>query len=215
MNSTVIKYGLIGLALVAYFTFTNSSDEQYDALAASDIDLNAVLDVTVDTLYQVEEQFNESIPESGTEAGAEAQNLDGEVADEAFFILSETLTKNYNAAVPTLHDKTIGVSPQVDSSLFAFEDLNANQQMDEGEDGLFMIEIDGQNARIIATSRSGAVSDHAFSGSGLLTGFLLGSILSRQTRSGMDKSKLSSKKPVTAKSAARARAGSGSHRSGK
>jgi len=211
MNPSVIKYGLIAVVLVGFYLFSKSGDDQYGDLVANDIDLNAVLDVTLDTLYEVQEELNANLP---TSEGAQ-QELEGEAADNAFFLLSESLATNYNAASPELHPTTIGVAPKADASLLAYEDLDNNQEMGENEEGLFMIEIDGENSRIIATSRSGAVNDHSFSGTGLLAGYLLGSMMSRQMRSGVDKSKLSGKKPVTAKDAARARAGSGSHRSGK
>lgn len=89
--------------------------------------------------------------------------------------------------------------------------------MDQNEDALFLIEVDGENSRVIATSRSGAVNDHHFSGTSLLAGYLIGSMLSRQSAAGVNKSALANKQPVTAKAAAsaRARAGSGSHSSGK
>ncbi len=87
--------------------------------------------------------------------------------------------------------------------------------LDDKEDLLFKIEIDGENARIIASSSSGAINEHNFSGTGLLTGYLIGSMLSRQGRAGVNTQALASKKPVTAATAARARAGSGSHSKGK
>jgi len=94
----------------------------------------------------------------------------------------------------------------------AFVDSDTNGNFDDGEDALYMIEVDGENSRVIATSRSGAVNDSRISGTGLLTGMLIGSMLSRQRASGANPA---SKKTQTAKQAARSRAGSGSHSRGK
>lgn len=199
MNS-LVKYGLIAAVIGGYVLYNNfgSSGDSYDYV--DDIDLNAVLDVTVDTLYN----YSESLE------GQEDLN-----EDDTFLGLASELEVDYNAAQPALHTAPIGVSPQTDASLLAFEDLNSDKEMNENESALFMIEIDGENARIIASSRSGAVNDHSFSGTSLLAGYLLGSMLSRQKAAGVDSKKLASKQPVTAKAAARSRAGSGSHSKGK
>ena len=128
---------------MAGYTFQNSSsDANY---AKDEIDLNLVLDVTVETLHTV----SENTP----------QDAD---ADQAFIGLADALAADYNKSQPAIYTSQIGVSPQVDSSLLAFADENSNNTLDENEIALFKIEIDGENARIIASSRSGAVNDHHF-----------------------------------------------------
>lgn len=197
----LVKYGLIALVIGGIYVFNSSGsgDGQYDNLDVSDIDLNAVLDVTIDTIYTFEETVKiQEEPDP----------------DQAFIDFTAVLAENLNAADPALHDKTIGASPQTDASIIAYEDLNDNNEFDQDESGLFMIEIDGENSRVVATSRSGAVGEHRFSGTGLLAGYLIGSMLSRQRASGAA-SKVAAKKPVSASQAARARAGSGSHSRGK
>lgn len=196
----ITKYGFY-IAIAGVFLYFNLTGDSDGDITASDIDLNRVLDVTVETLYQ----YEESLPEDTAEVDADA----------AFLGLSNALATDYNAQMPALHEKNLGVSPQENASMIAYEDLNQNALWDENEDGIFIIEIDGENSRIIATSRSGAINDHHFSGTSLLTGFLIGSLLSRQLKSGVDPKSLSSKQPVSAKSAAKARAGSGSYSSGK
>lgn len=222
MNTSIIKYGLIAAVLGGvYFLGDSGSDS-----TANDIDLNAVLDVTVDTFHSYQEELN--VQESSGELdkliqGLVVEPVEGEqqpTADElksgyAFQGIAKALATNYNRADPALHTTKIGVSPQNDASLLAYEDLNDNQQRDQGEDAIFMIEVDGEQQRVIATSRSGAINDHHFSGSGLLTGYLIGSMLSRQFGAGVSPKSMASKKPVTAKAAARSRAGSGSHSKGK
>ncbi len=195
MNN-LIRY--VPIALIAgYFLYINFSGPSY---VEDDIDLNQVLDVTVETIYA----FEENHPEFAT---AQEDNQDG-----AFVQFSEDLATNYNAATPAIYKDPISVLPQQDASLIAFADANGNGNFDDGEDALYMIEVDGENSRVIATSRSGAVNDSRISGAGLLTGMLIGSMLSRQRASGANPA---SKKTQTAKQAARSRAGSGSHSRGK
>lgn len=214
MNTkSIIKFSLIAAALAGVSLTTGCSNS-----SSNDIDLNAVLDVTVNTIDSYQETLNEQ-ESSGQMAELlkefEEQDTEAAKAEMTFTGLATALATGYSTAQPPLHSKAIGVSPQTDASLLAFEDLNNNGDMDQGEDALFLIEIDGEKQRIIATSRSGAVNDHHFSGTGLLAGYLIGSMLSRQRGAGVSSSSLASKKPVTAKAAARARAGSGSHSKGK
>lgn len=198
MNS-IVKYGLIA-AVVAGFVYYGS-EQDGGSYTTEDIDLNAVLDVTVDTIYAYEEKMNTMGEEKPNE-------------DDAFLGFTEELETRYNAATPALYSKTIGLAPQNDASIMAFEDTNGNSEYEESEDLLFMVEIDGENSRVIASSRSGAVNEHRFSGTSLLAGYLLGSMLSRQ-RSFGNPAAVAGKKPVTARAAARARSGSGSHSRGK
>jgi len=198
MSNTVIKYGLIAAVLGGVYFFSNNSGTGTSYIE-DDIDLNLALDITVDTLHAYDESMGGQKPEG----------------DAAFLGFAEELGTNYNLAQPPLYKSQIGVSPQQDASLLAFSDTNMNRTLDEGEEALFKIEIDGEQSRIIASSRSGEVNDHHFSGTSLLTGYLIGSMLSRQRSAGVTSKQLASKKPMTAKAAARSRAGSGSHSSGK
>ena len=183
-------------AFVGYSVLSNDGDNYVE----DDIDLNKVLDVTVETLYQ----FNDT-----TEAQAESDRN----ADAAFIGFAEALEVNYNAAEPVIYTERISVQPNADSSLMAYVEKNGNAEYDSGsEEALFLIEIDGENARIIASSRSGAINDHRFSGTGLLAGYLVGSMLTRQRAAGASPAHKTTR---TAAQAARARAGSGSHSRGK
>ena len=198
----LIQYGLVALVIGGYFLYNKSDDSSDSNYTANDIDLNAVLDVTIDTIYSFEESL-------------EAQDQDTLNSDDTFIAFSEQLQTNYNTSEPALHWANIAVAPRNDASLLAFEDSNGDNLQDENEPSLFLVEIDGENSRIIASSRSGAVNDHHFSGTGLLAGFLIGSMLNRQRAAGVNTSSLANKKPVTARAAAKSRAGSGSHSTGK
>jgi len=197
MSNTVIKYGLIAAVLGGVYLYSNNNSGP--AFVEEEIDLNLALDITVETLHSYSDSLGETKPEG----------------DAAFLGFAEKLGTNYNLAQPPLYKEQIGVSPQEDASLMAFSDTNMNRSWEEGEAVLFKIEIDGEQSRIIASSNSGAVNDHHFSGTSLLTGYLIGSMLSRQRGAGVTSKQLASKKPMTSQAAARSRAGSGSHSSGK
>jgi len=205
MNSSVIKYGLIAAALGGFYIYNNfintGTSGSNGRLVVSDIDLNSVLDVTIDTIYSYEEQVS-ATPE-------EERN-----PDAAFIGFTKVLAEKFNEKQPALHDKPIGTLPKENASIVAFEDVNSNLEMDEGESALFLIEVDGENSRVIASGRTGEVNEHRFSGTGLLAGYLIGSMLSRQKLNG-GASRVAAKRPVNASQAARARAGSGSHSRGK
>lgn len=197
----ILNYGffivVIGVVVAGYFGDDTSLDYTEDT-----VDLNAVLDVTIDTIYAFDEK-------------TQGLATDPDNPDAAFLAFTDELQVNLNNAEPKVYDGIIALSPQTDASIYAFEDKNANGEKEEEELGLFLVEIDGENSRVIASSRSGAVKDHRFSGTGLLAGYLIGSMLSRQKASGVNTKSLANKKTQTAKQAARARAGSGSHSRGK
>jgi len=197
MSNTVIKYGLIAAVLGGVYLVSNNNSGP--SFVEEEIDLNLALDITVDTLHSYSDSLGDKKPEG----------------DAAFLGFAEKLGTNYNLAQPPLYKEQIGVSPQADASLVAFSDTNMNRTLEEGEALLFKIEIDGEQSRIIASSNSGAVNEHHFSGTSLLTGYLIGSMLSRQRGAGVTSKQLASKKPVSSQAAARSRAGSGSHSSGK
>ncbi len=99
-----------------------------------------------------------------------------------------------------------------------FADSNSDGKYSSNEEALFKIEVDAENGRLISSSRSGEVTERGFSGTGLLAGFLIGSMMNRQRAAGVNTSQLANKKPVSAAAAqanARSRAGSGSHSRGK
>lgn len=210
MNKSVVKYGLIAAVIGGFYLYGNSGSDNVsdpangvnisNSYSSEEIDLNIVLDVTVDALFAYEEKV-----------GAQEEKNE----DDVFLGFSEALAGAYNDVQPPIYKSQISVQPNQNASLLAYHDLNSNQQLDENEDALFLIEIDGEKNRVIASSRSGSVNDHHFSGTSLLAGYLLGSMLSRQSKAGVKSSDLANKKTVTPQQAARSRAGSGSHSKGK
>ena len=118
-----------------------------------------------------------------------------------------------NAAEPPINPNPLCVNAQEDGSLLSFDDKNANGVQDEGEQSLFLMEVDSENNRLIATNREES-RESGFSGSGLLMGYMIGSMLSRQRATGARPAA----RKTTARgtpSRARSRSGSGSHSRGK
>ncbi|MCU7853745.1 MAG: hypothetical protein KZQ80_16195 [Candidatus Thiodiazotropha sp. (ex Monitilora ramsayi)] len=207
MNIGSIVKSVVWIAIIGVGLYIYTSE---DDVNEPEIDLVQVLDVTVDTIVKVAREIDEA-------------NADESQSDSAFLLLSQELASAYNAEIPPLDPEqigvttpaTIGVLPLKDASLLAYTDSNNSNDYEESDKSLFLIEVDGENSRVIATSRAGAVHDQAFSGTGLLTGFLLGHMLSRQSAAGATRNVASKTRVSPTQARARARAGSGSHSRGK
>lgn len=204
--------------LMGFFYFSNQTTTSSNNVTPTttynnpqDINLRNVLDVTVDTIYAFEQEYGEQIS-----AVAEKATDTAEIEDQSLWAFVSELKTAYNDAVPAIDSSNIGVQPMANASFIGFTDVNLNDEWEEGsENPLFLIEIDSAQSRVIATSNSGAVNEHRVSGAGFFSGFLMGRLLDRQRASGVTSSKLAAKKPITAQSAARARAGTGSYSRGK
>jgi hypothetical protein len=195
----VALVAVVGGGLYLYNLDSEPTSSQPDA---DDIYLGRVLDITVDTIVKVDDEVKVMPEENRT-------------GDQPFLYLADKLAVAYNSATPVLDGEQIGVNPLKDASLIAYADTNKDDKFDENEKALFLIEIDGQNSRVIATSGMGAVHDRGFSGSGMMTGFLIGNMLSRQSSAGATAG-VAQKKTVSGTQArARSRSGSGSHSRGK
>ena len=166
--------------------------------SVANADLDRVLDVTADTLYQFE-QNNRAV--------------DGTAVEE----FASKLQSNLRRAQPPVHPGPVGLVANSDGSFSGYYDKNDNQQRDSGEKDLFKVEVDSEKQRLIASDANGYVRDHSFSGSGLLAGMLIGHLLSRQSAAGVNRSSLSNKQAMTKSqySSARTRSSSGSHARGK
>ena len=160
----------------------------------SDIDLDAVLDSTMDSLMEIEGMTADRGTAEDVVASGEAE--DGDTV-ELMLGFADVLERNYNAKEPALYDGEITVAPQNDASFLALADANADGEPDEGEDALWLIEIDGENARIVATDRAGAVDQAGFSGTSLLAGYFLARMLTRQRLSGADTRSIANKRTVS------------------
>ena len=202
MNTDALVRIVVLVAVVGGGLYFFNMDSEPTGPDPQDAYLGRVLDITVDTIVKADEEIKALPAEKRT-------------GDAPLFHLADKLEEAYNSAPPSLDPEHIGVSPQEDAALLAYTDANANNERDLGDSPLFLIEVDGQNSRVIATNAKGVVHDRGFSGSGMLTGFLIGNMLNRQSSAGAT-SKVSQKRTFSATQArARSRAGSGSHSRGK
>ena len=230
----ILVIAVIGVVL--YFVFAPSDN---GTGAAPGIDLERVLDITADTLLRDDSEVppqNDSRANSAADAttgGDAAKEADAAAVAASTVALHDfrnQLQVAYNGAQPPLYSQPLGVAIDKDGKIVGYANPNVNTVQDSGEKTLFTIEVDGEKQRLIATDTSGQARDHGFSGSGLLTGMLIGSLLSRQSSAGIRPSSLANRKVSSssnyraARSAAasrasaasaRSRSGSGSHRSGK
>ncbi len=99
----LVKYGLI-VAVVGYFFYTSQSNDSGNSYVEDDIDLNIVLDITVDTLDGFQQKLDQ-------QKVADQTSPDD---DQVFIELAEALGDNYNKAQPKLIESQIGVSPQAE-----------------------------------------------------------------------------------------------------
>lgn len=156
-----------------------TSDESYVEV----VDLDGVLNTFDDTLGA---DANQAIgePESAPsepfitpveqEDDAKTQQFLSQFADK----LNES----------SLSSKNIGVALNDTGVIEGFADENGDKQKDATEPTLFDVEIDAENNRVIASQQAEGDTyyrDHSYFPGGLFTGYLLGTMLSRQSMMGM------------------------------
>ncbi len=141
--------------------------------------------------------------------------------ENAMNVFSKNYATNLNSEQSLNHLGPMGVQAEKDGSFTAFSDTNKNQVKDSDENGIFKLEADGQNNRLVASTDSEVAEQPQMGmGTGLLMGMLMGNMMSRQRATGVNPAsrratpKRSSGFGKTT-SSARSRAGSGSHASGK
>ena len=197
MNFNLLKYGAIGVAVVGYIGYTAFQGSRPQAA-----DLGAVLDRTEYALNNYEAE------------------IEGETATDAEMDAFTGYMANVMNLPTRFYDKTLGLELREDAVFVGFSDENANGARDSGEKDVFTVEIDEANSRLIATDTSGESVHHRYSGRGLLTGLLIGNLLSRQSRAGISKSSFSNRKSTARssykpKASARSSSRSGGSRAGK
>ncbi len=144
-----------------------------------------------------------------------------EVTDEMLTDFTGVMTQVMNAS-PAFYPKMLGMTLEEDASFKGFEDKNNNNVRDAGETDIFMVEIDAERSRLIATDLvSGEATTFRASGTGFLAGALVGRLLGRQSRAGVKPSSFANRKTTarssydSKRSSARSRTKTGSSRSGK
>ena len=209
----IIPIGVLGIIL--FFAFGQDTEKAKIELSEGDLkvtklDLQKVLDVTVPVIVQNAEESSKITPKTDEEKE--------KFSSMYFMKTAMDLAKVYNSTNPRIYEDNLDVYPSTSGALVAYEDINKNFKQDENEQNIFFIDVDGENSRIIATSRIGASSNASFPAGTLLAGYFLGRMLTMQSNFPNRKSFVNNAKTVSpqkAMSNARARAGSGSHRAGK
>ena len=195
MKTRNIFAALLGLGLLAGCSGNN----------VQDADLDRALDVTDATLNQFE-------------ATRGSMSVDNEAQKMSEF--SALLIRNMNNARPPVHPDPLGLEMQGDGAMAFFHDRNADGARNSGDKNLFKIEIDGEDQHLIASTENGYTRTHGFSGSGLLTGFVIASMLNRQRGAGIRPGSFrnradSPRRAASSAPSARSKSGSGSYSSGK
>lgn len=171
-------------------------------------DLGAVLDRTIMALEYAEAELEK--PTADAEASAQMD------------VFTSLLHQSMNFE-PKFYKKPVGIKLREDAAFVGFADLNGNNVVDAGEKDIFTVEIDGEQNRIIATDVISGEGTYRLSGSGLLTGYFIGRLLTRQRRSGVKPSSFANRSVKSSADyrksrpapKARSRSRSGSARAGK
>ena len=132
------------------------------------------------------------------------QNGITKVSDRHMLQLNGFLQRVLNTK-PAVYTSSVATRLKKGASFEGFADANSNGKVDSTEKLLFTIEIDHTNKRIIATDNSGRSTGHGMSGTGFLTGMLLGSMMSRQRSSGISPNHFNNRKVTRARTPSRAR----------
>jgi len=171
-----MKYFSLLLCFGFVATFCGCKGTQVDV-----VDLNKVLDLFQASLTELDgkESANAVAGAEGetTEEGVvgiEVVEKEDEAKKNEFLTL---FTAKLNAA--KLVSKPIGVTLHDSGTINGFADVNKNSAQDAGEKELFKIEIDEERGRVVASDGGGHYRDHHYRSNRFFSGYLLGSMLSR------------------------------------
>lgn len=134
------------------------------------ININQVLDRTAKRLVKFDEYL---------------RRYDYKEIDQAMYDQFNTTIQHDLNAKPRFHSTKILTNIRKDASILGHGDLNANGKVDEKEPLLFKIEFDGDNNRIIVTSAAHRDAVGRPVRGGFFAGVMIGSIMNRQTSSGI------------------------------
>ena len=150
------------------------------------VDLNHVLDAVAAVLDESAEpaaQDKPAEPAAG-EAAAEAvaiEPIDPAKEDAA---KQDEFLKKLAAKLNEMHmiKSTIGCQLNSEGAIEGFADANANMSKEDREDRLFLVEIDAERNRLIASDTYNNHRDHHYRPrpGGFFMGYMLGSMLGRQ-----------------------------------
>ncbi len=159
------------------------------------VDLNKVVDALVAVLDEGAVAKNAAAKESA-EAVVSATDGNAEVSSTAEIQAIEPekqdptkeseFLKKYAAKLNELKamNSPVGVSMTAGGEIIGFQDPNQNMTQDMGESKEFTVTMDVANNRLVASDNHGYHRPHpyGFSPSGMMMGYMLGSMMGRQNR---------------------------------
>lgn len=173
---------LIVSTCVAFPLFAGCSSEPVEV-----VDLNKVLDALVAVLDENGEKGVETTNATVADASNPEVTTNKQIAaidpakqdpeKEATFLTRYADKLN---EMKVLSSGKVGVSFTQGGEIVGFKDTNENRTQDEGEPKEFTVTIDPANQRLIASDNHGYHRPYGYRPSGLLTGYLLGSMMGRQ-----------------------------------
>lgn len=151
------------------------------------VDLNKVLDIFQATLTELDAKGGAAeAKEKAVVDQIEPVKEEDKAKEEQFLTLFRA--KLNAAKVSKIH---VGVVMTPAGVFQGFADADKDNVKDSGEDELFKIDIDEERNRVVASDGGGHHRDHSYRHGGFFSGYMLGSMLSRNqnyysgTRSGL------------------------------
>ena len=109
--------------------------------------------------------------------------------------LAMRLRTAYNTSPPVVQGG-VEVSIRSDASILGFDDVNRNGLKEPGEPDYFLVEIDAERGRLIASDVGGTSESYRVSSNGFFTGYIVGRLMSRQGRAGITSASFASRNTV-------------------
>lgn len=151
------------------------------------VDLNKVLDALVAVLDESGVKNDETTKVTVADAANPEVTTDKQIAaidpakqdptKEATFLNRYADKLN---EMKLLANSKVGVAFTQGGEIVGFKDLNENRTQDEGEAKEFTVTIDPSNQRLIASDNHGYHRPYVYRPSGMLMGYMIGSMLGRQ-----------------------------------
>ncbi len=143
------------------------------------VELNKVIDAFEATMAALDGAEGEAGAEGAdTIAPVASANEDKEKTTQFLTAFASELNK------AKVHSKSVGVSMNASGSIEGFTDANGNMSRDGNDERVFMIEIDSERDRLIASTTTEGDTYHRpyhYRPGGMFMGYMLGSMMGRSS----------------------------------
>ena len=210
MNKIKLLVGGAFLAFVGYSALTDTESD-YDAVGyqGGEPDYYGIMD----RMVVVAEAYSEGIAQMAAEQGVTAPEGEAVLADAN---MMAQFTDTFETAIneqPALYSVPMGVT-LLDNGVFrGFEDTDGDGEKGMTEAGLWTLEVDEANERLVLTTEGERRYGFSGIGTGLIAGAILGNVMGRQRASGVNPGRFASAN-VSNRSASQARSARSSARTG-